>query len=70
MKNSGLFCLINLSNINIKTNTTLIIYTNVTSVLKLYEVEKEQVLNFIFGKSNNCKIHEIEKNKRVNIINK
>ena len=69
MKNSGLFCLINLSNINIKTNTTLIIYTNVTSVLKLYEVEKEQVLNFIFGKSNNCKIHEIEKNKRINIIN-
>ena len=70
MKNSGLFCSLPLYTINKNANNTLIAYTNVTSILKIYEVSWTDEPNFIFGKTDNTyvKIHNIDTNK-ISLIN-
>ena len=70
MKNSGLFCSLYLYTINKNANNTLIAYTNVTSILKIYEVSWTEEPNFIFGKTDNkyVKIHNINTNK-ISLIN-
>ena len=70
MKNSGLFCFLHLNSISYSSNTTLIVYTNITSTLKVYEIYSGQESNYIFGQNNNyVKEHIINNNQKISFIN-
>ena len=70
MKNSGLFCFLHLNSISYSSNTTLIVYTNITSILKIYEINSGQESQYIFGQNNNyVKEHIINNNQKISFIN-
>ena len=70
-KNSGLFGIFHLNYLSLSSNTSLIVYTNITSILTIYEITSEEESKFIFGKQDNKVIskYKCDDNKKVSIIN-
>ena len=71
MRNTGVFCILHFQEDYIQTNTTLFAYTNISSILKAYEIYKGQENNFIFGKDDNyyIKIYDFSENSKLALIN-